>query len=131
MCAGEAMNQRIPMTPCPDCGVAEGLSHVEGCPRAKVKELSPAEKLVNQVRALVDKAHAENLNLHLIVLGVTNQGQMVTVSTASLPDGLSRARLLCQAAISELEAVQQALYRAAQAETVRLVQESTKTMVKQ
>lgn len=106
MCAGEAMNQLV-------------------------TSQDSVEKLVNQVRALVDKAHAENLNLRLIVLGVTNQGQMVTVSTASLPDGLSRARLLCQAAMSELEAVQQALYRAAQAETVRLVQGSIETMVKQ
>ena len=89
------------------------------------------DKLVSQVKALVDKAHAENLNLHLIVIGLTGQGQMVTVSTNGLPDPLTRARLLGQAAIAEVEATQQALQRAAQAETVRLVQKSTKTMVKQ
>jgi hypothetical protein len=87
-------------------------------------------KLVSQVRALVDKAHVENLNLHLIVLGITGQGQMVTISTAGLPDPLTRARLLGQAAIAEVEATQQALQRAAQAETVRLVQKSTEAMTK-
>jgi len=89
------------------------------------------DKLVSQVRALVDKAHAENLNLHLIVIGLTGQGQMVTVSTAGLPDPLTRARLLGQAALSEVEATQQALHRAAQAETVKLVQKSTEAMTKQ
>ena len=89
------------------------------------------DKLVNQVRSLVDKAHAENLNLHLIVLGITGQGQMVTVGTAGLPDPLTRARLLGQAAISELEAMQRALHQAAQAETVKLVQQSTEAMTKQ
>ena len=89
------------------------------------------DKLVSQVKALVDKAHAENLNLHLIVIGLTGQGQMVTVSTAGLPDPLTRARLLGQAALSEVEATQQALHRAAQAETVKLVQKSTEAMTKQ
>ena len=90
-----------------------------------------ANKLVNQVRSLVDKAHAENLNLHLIVLGITGQGQMVTVSTTGLLDPLTRARLLGQASISELEAMQRALHPAAQAETVKLVQQSTEAMTKQ
>ena len=88
------------------------------------------DKLISQVKALVDKAHAENLNLHLIVLGITGQGQIVTVSTAGLPDPLTRASLLGRAAIAEVEATQQALQRAAQAETVKLVQESTKIMTK-
>jgi len=96
-----------------------------------MSELSPVEKLVNQVKALVDKAHAENLNLHLIVLALDANGQMVTASTASLPDPLSRAGLLGRAAISEVDAMQRALHQAAQAETIRLVQESTRTMVKQ
>lgn len=97
------------------------------------KELvvSAEEKLTKQTLAILERAHLQNLNLHLIVLAVDGQGRMVTAATGSLPDPVTRARVLGQAAIRELEVLQQSLHQAAQAETVRLVQESTKTMVKQ
>jgi hypothetical protein len=97
------------------------------------KELvvSAEEKLTKQTLAILERAHVQNLNLHLIVLAVDGQGRMVTAATGSLPDPVTRARVLGQAAIRELEVLQQSLHQAAQAETVRLVQESTKTMVKQ
>jgi hypothetical protein len=98
-----------------------------------LKELvvSAEEKLTKQTLAILERAHLQNLNLHLIVLAVDGQGRMVTAATGSLPDPVTRARVLGQAAIRELEVLQQSLHQAAQAETVRLVQESTKTMVKQ
>lgn len=96
----------------------------------KEPAVSVEEKLAKQTIALLEKAHLQNLNLHLIVLALDGQGRMVTAATGSLPDPLTRARLLGQAAIRELEVMQQSLQQAAQAETVRLVQQSTETMTK-
>lgn len=87
-------------------------------------------KFVNQVRATVAEIAAKNLGVSFIVLAISQQGQMITVSTNSLPDPLARINLLAEAIKAESMGLQQALHQAAHAETVRLVQESTKAMTK-
>jgi GTPase len=87
-------------------------------------------KFVNQVRATVAEIAAKNLGVSLIVLAISQHGQMITVSTNSLPDPLARINLLAEAIKAEGMGLQQALHQAAHAETVRLVQESTKAMTK-
>jgi GTPase len=87
-------------------------------------------KFVNQVRATVAEIAAKNLGVSFIVLAISQQGQMITVSTNSLPDPLARINLLAEAIKAEGMGLQQALHQAAHAETVRLVQESTKAMTK-
>ena len=89
-----------------------------------------ANKFVNQVRATVAEIAAKNLGVSFIVLAISQQGQMITVSTNSLPDPLARINLLAEAIKAEGMGLQQALHQAAHAETVRLVQESTKAMTK-
>jgi GTPase len=87
-------------------------------------------KFVNQVRATVAEIAVKNLGVSFIVLAISQQGQMITVSTNSLPDPLARINLLVEAIKAESMSLQQALHQAAHAETVRLVQESTKAMTK-
>ena len=88
-------------------------------------------KFVNQVRIMVDELAVKNLGLSFILLAINKQGQMITVSTNTLPDPLTRINILVEAIKAESTNLQQTLQQAAQAEAVRLVQESTKTMVKQ
>ena len=121
------MNTPIPMTPCPECGAPEGTNHNPYCPKlGRIK----TENFVNQVRAMVDEIAVKNLGISFIVLAISQQGQMITVSTNTLPDPLIRINLLAEAIKAEGMNLQQALHQAAHAETVRLVQESTKAMTK-
>jgi GTPase len=115
-------------TKCPQCGAIEGSPHTPGCPQLKHKATN---KFVDQIRATVDELAVKNLGTSFILIAISNQGQMVITSTNSLPDPLTRINLLAEAIKAESINLQQALHQAAQAETVRLVQESTKQMVKQ
>jgi hypothetical protein len=98
----------------------------------ELKELQQAatDKFVNQIRATVDEIAVKNLGVSFIILAISQQGQMITVSTNTLPDPLTRINLLAEAIKAEGMGLQQALHQAAHAETVRLVQESTKAMTK-
>jgi hypothetical protein len=91
---------------------------------------SATEKFVGQISASVDKLAINNIGTSFVVVAISKQGLMVTVSTNNLPDPLTRICLLIEAARNEATRLQQALHKAAQAETVRLVQQSTEAMTK-
>jgi len=87
-------------------------------------------RFISQIRATVDEIAVKNLGTSFILLAINQQGQMVTVSTSTLPDPLTRVNLLAEAIKAESTSLQRSLHQAAQTEAVRLVQESTKTMTK-
>jgi hypothetical protein len=92
------------------------------------------DKYYQQVLAATKKLAVENLGVHFVVIAVNRQGQLCVMSTDGLPDPLTRIMLLSEATKAEAETarlVQQQFHQAVQAETVRLVQESTKAMTKQ
>ena len=88
------------------------------------------DAFVKQVSTAVDKASLENLGCRFIVIAISPQDVMVTASTNSIADPLTRVTLLAEAIKAEAMRLQQALHQAAQAETIRLVQKSTEAMTK-
>src|SRR5208337_1838523 len=98
----------------------------------ELKELqqSAGEAFMKQVCAAVDKAAVENLGISFLVVAVNQQGLMITAATNGIPDPLTRIGLLAEAIKAEANKLQQALHQAAQAETIRLVQESAKHMTR-
>ena len=88
------------------------------------------DAFVKQVSAAVDKASLENLGCRFVVVALSPKNVMVTASTSSIPDPLTRISLLAEAIKAEASRLQQALHQASQAETMRLVQKSTESMTR-
>jgi hypothetical protein len=97
---------------------------------AKAPPELEAERFVSQISASVDKLAINNIGTSFVIVAISKQGLMVTVSTNNLPDPLTRISILAEAVKSEANNLQRALHQAAQAETVRLVQQSTEAMTK-
>jgi len=88
------------------------------------------DELIKQVETATKKISMENLNLHLIVLAVS-QADMCMASSQHVADPLTRINLLTEAIKMESGKLQQALHNAAQAEVMKVVQQSTEKMTKQ
>jgi hypothetical protein len=89
------------------------------------------QQLVSQVSRAMNEIRAKNLNLNFILIGVNASGNMCTTSSPGVSDPLTRICLLSEAVKADAQHLQQKLQQAAQAEAVRLVQQSTEKMTKQ